>query len=170
MEHSGPERIWVLCERQSGCRSSALESGDRASDRGANAAQDAHVQWIRRAGRRTLHRYGFGVELLGGRRARRIYERMKDIRFAKLVLLVNALVPGTLLLWDVWHGRAGANPINYAIRTLGLLALIFLVLSLLVTPLRKIKRLSWLIHLRRLLGLFAFFYALAHFLTFFIYD
>jgi glycine betaine catabolism B len=95
---------------------------------------------------------------------------MTDIRFAKLVLLVNGLVPGMLLLWDVYHGRAGANPVNYAILTLGLCALIFLSLALLVTPLRKITGLQWLFHLRRRLGLLAFGYALAHFSTFFIFD
>ncbi len=95
---------------------------------------------------------------------------MKDLRFAKFVLAVNGLVPGGLLLWDAYHGNAGANPVNYAIRTTGLLALIFLPLSLLITPLRKITGLSWLFHFRRLLGLFAFFYALAHFAIFFVFD
>ncbi len=95
---------------------------------------------------------------------------MKDLRFAKFVLLVNGLVPGTLLLWDACHGQAGANPVNYAIRTTGLLALIFLCLSLLVTPLRKITGLNWLSHFRRLLGLYAFFYALTHFSIFFVLD
>jgi len=90
--------------------------------------------------------------------------------FAKFVLLVNGLVPGTLLLWDAYHGQAGANPVNYAIRTTGLLALVFLCLSLLVTPLRKITGLNWLFHFRRLLGLYAFFYALTHFLIFFVLD
>ncbi len=95
---------------------------------------------------------------------------MKDIRFAKFVLLVNGLVPGALLLWDVRHGQAGANPVNYAILTTGLMALIFLCLTLLVTPLRKITGLNWLFHFRRLLGLYAFFYALAHFSIFFVFD
>jgi ferredoxin-NADP reductase/DMSO/TMAO reductase YedYZ heme-binding membrane subunit len=95
---------------------------------------------------------------------------MKDVRFAKGVLLVNGLVPGALLLWDAVHGQAGANPVNYAIRTLGLLTLIFLTLTLLVTPLRKITGLHWLFHFRRRLGLLAFGYALAHFSTFFLFD
>ena len=59
---------------------------------------------------------------------------MKDVGFAKFVLLVNGLVPAALLLWDAYHGQAGANPVNYAERTTGILALIFLCLSLLVTP------------------------------------
>jgi ferredoxin-NADP reductase/DMSO/TMAO reductase YedYZ heme-binding membrane subunit len=95
---------------------------------------------------------------------------MKDLRFAKFVLLVNSLVPAAILLWDVWHGHAGANPINYAIRTTGLLALIFLSLTLLVTPLRKLTGLGWLFHFRRPLGLLAFFHALAHFSIFFVFD
>ncbi len=95
---------------------------------------------------------------------------MKDLRFAKFVLLINGLVPGTILLWDVYHGHAGANPVNYAILTTGLLTLIFLSLTLLVTPLRKITGFSWLFHFRRTLGLFAFFYALTHFSIFFIFD
>ena len=95
---------------------------------------------------------------------------MKDLGFAKFVLLVNGLVPGMLLLWDAYHGQAGANPVNYAIRTTGLLALIFLCLSLAVSPFRKITGLNWLFHFRRLLGLYAFFYALAHFSIFFIVD
>ena len=95
---------------------------------------------------------------------------MKDLRFAKCVLLVNGLVPGALLVWDAAHGQAGANPVNYAIRTMGLLALIFLTLTLLVTPLRKLSGLHWLFHFRRRLGLLAFGYALAHFSTFFIFD
>jgi glycine betaine catabolism B len=95
---------------------------------------------------------------------------MKDVRFAKFVLLVNGLVPAALLLWDVLHGQASANPVNYAILTTGILALIFLCLALLVTPLRKITGLNWLFHFRRTLGLYAFFYALAHFATFFFFD
>jgi ferredoxin-NADP reductase/DMSO/TMAO reductase YedYZ heme-binding membrane subunit len=95
---------------------------------------------------------------------------MKDLRFAKLVLLLNALVPGALLLWDAWHGQAGANPVNYAIRTTGLLSLIFLCLTLAVTPLRKITGFQSLFHFRRTLGLYAFFYAAAHFTIFYVFD
>ncbi len=95
---------------------------------------------------------------------------MKNVGFAKFVLLVNGLVPAALLAWDAYHGQAGANPVNYAILTTGILALIFLCLTLLVTPLRKITGLNWLFHFRRTLGLFAFFYALAHFSIFFGLD
>ncbi|HVT83076.1 MAG TPA: ferric reductase-like transmembrane domain-containing protein, partial [Phycisphaerae bacterium] len=94
----------------------------------------------------------------------------QELRFAKFVVFLNALVPAMLLLWDSAHGKTGANPVNYAIRTTGMLALIFLPLSLLVTPLRKLTGFAHLHHFRRMLGLYAFFYALAHFSIFFIYD
>lgn len=95
---------------------------------------------------------------------------MKNLRFAKLVVLLNALVPGALLAWDAWHGQASANPVNYAILTTGMLALVFLCLTLAVTPLRKVTGFQWLFHFRRTLGLYAFFYAAAHFATFFVFD
>jgi ferredoxin-NADP reductase/DMSO/TMAO reductase YedYZ heme-binding membrane subunit len=95
---------------------------------------------------------------------------MKDLRFAKLVVLLNALVPGALLAWDAWRGQASANPVNYAILTTGMLALIFLCLTLAVTPLRKVTGFQSLFHFRRTLGLYAFFYAAAHFATFFVFD
>ena len=93
-----------------------------------------------------------------------------DLRFAKLLVLVNAAVPVTLLGWDAWHHNLGANPVNFAILTTGMLALIFLLLSLAVTPLRKITGLNWIIFSRRTLGLYAFFYASLHFLIFFSLD
>jgi sulfoxide reductase heme-binding subunit YedZ len=93
-----------------------------------------------------------------------------DIRFAKLLVLVNGSVPAALLIWDAYNHHLGANPVNYAILTTGMSALIFLLLTLLVTPLRKISGWNWIISLRRMLGLFAFFYACAHFLIFFSLD
>lgn len=60
-----------------------------------------------------------------------------DIRFVKFLVLVNAAVPAILLGWDACHHSLGANPVNFAILTTGILALIFLMLTLLVTPLRK---------------------------------
>ena len=95
---------------------------------------------------------------------------MKDTRFAKLVLLVNGLVPLTLLLWDVYHKRVGANPLESVTRTTGMLTLVFLIVSLAVTPLRRITGLNWLIRFRRMLGLFAFFYGSLHLMTYIAFD
>ena len=93
-----------------------------------------------------------------------------DLRFAKFLVLVNAAVPLALLGWDAWRHKLGANPVNFAILTTGMSALVFLMLTLLVTPVRKITGLNWIISFRRTLGLYAFFYACMHFLIFFSLD
>jgi DMSO/TMAO reductase YedYZ heme-binding membrane subunit len=93
-----------------------------------------------------------------------------DLRFARLLVLVNAAVPATLLAWDAWHHRLGANPVNFAIHTTGMSALVFLMLTLAVTPLRRVTGLNWIIFSRRTLGLYAFFYACLHFSIFFSLD
>ena len=95
---------------------------------------------------------------------------MKDVRFSKLVLFVNALVPLALLLWDVYHKRVGANPLEFVTRTTGMLTLIFLLITLAVTPVRKIVGLNWLVKFRRMLGLFAFFYGFLHLTTYIWFD
>ena len=79
---------------------------------------------------------------------------MADVRFAKLVIFVNALVPLILLLWDLYYKRVGPNPLEFATRTTGMLTLIFLSLTVAVTPLRKIFDVNSLVKVRRMLGLF----------------
>jgi DMSO/TMAO reductase YedYZ heme-binding membrane subunit len=93
-----------------------------------------------------------------------------DIRFIKLLILVNGAVPFALLMWDQAHHRLGANPQNFLILTTGMMTLVFLLLTLAVTPLRKITGWNWLIQFRRTLGLYAFFYGCLHFLCFFSLD
>ena len=95
---------------------------------------------------------------------------MTDTRFSKLLLFINALVPLALLLWDVYFRRAGANPLEYATRTTGMLTLVFLLLTIAITPVRKVFKLNWLIKFRRMVGLFAFFYGLLHLLTYIAFD
>jgi len=95
---------------------------------------------------------------------------MKDTRFAKLVLFLNAIVPLTLLLWDVYWRKVGANPLEIVTRTTGMLTLLFLILTLAVTPTRKITGLNWLVKFRRMIGLFAFFYGSLHLLTYLWFD
>jgi methionine sulfoxide reductase heme-binding subunit len=93
-----------------------------------------------------------------------------DIRFLKLLILVNGLVPLALLVWDQGHKQLGANPQNFLILTTGMMTLSFLMLTMAVTPLRKITGWNWLIQFRRMLGLYAFFYGCLHFLCFFSLD
>src|SRR5437867_1774711 len=95
---------------------------------------------------------------------------MKDPRFARLVIFVNGLVPLTLLLWDWYRKQVGANPLEFVTRTTGMLTLVFLLISLAVSPLRRITGLNWLIRFRRMLGLFAFFYGSLHLMTYIAFD
>lgn len=95
---------------------------------------------------------------------------MKDTRFAQTVIFINSAVPLTLLTWDWYRGQLGANPTEFATRTTGVLTLIFLILALAVTPLRKALGLPWMIKFRRLLGLYGFFYGCVHLLTYVWFD
>ena len=95
---------------------------------------------------------------------------MNDVRFYKLLISVNALIPLGLLLIDASNGRLGANPIEFFLRTTGVLTLTFLLITLAVTPLRKIFGWNSLIKYRRMLGLFAFFYGCLHLVTYSIFD
>ena len=93
-----------------------------------------------------------------------------DVKFARFLVFVNALVPLALLLWDGYHHRLGANPPEFATRATGVLALVFILITLLVTPLRKLTGANWLAKFRRMLGLYAFFYAGLHLLAYSLFD
>ncbi len=93
-----------------------------------------------------------------------------DIKFYKLLVFVNALVPLALVGWDWRRGQLGANPLDFITRTTGTLTLVFLVLTLAVTPLRKWTGANWLVRLRRMLGLYAFFYGALHLLCYVWFD
>ena len=95
---------------------------------------------------------------------------MNEIKFNKFLIFVNSLVPLALLGWDAFRGNLGANPIEFFIRTTGVLTLIFLFVTLAVTPLRKIFGWNQLIKFRRMLGLYAFFYAFLHLIAYGIFD
>ena len=95
---------------------------------------------------------------------------MKDPRFSKFLLFTNALVPLVLLLWDVYYKKVGANPAEFMTRTTGMLTLVFLMITLAVSPVRQITGLNWLVKFRRMLGLFAFFYGSLHLLTYVFFD
>src|ERR1044072_1668697 len=90
--------------------------------------------------------------------------------FPKVVVFVNAVIPLVLLLWDLYNKRVGPNPLEFATRTTGMLTLVFLSLTVAVTPLRKIFGVNSLVKVRRMLGLFAFFYGALHLLTYVWFD
>ena len=95
---------------------------------------------------------------------------MNDIRFYKIVVFINALVPLLLLAIDASRGWLGANPIEFFLRTTGVLTLLFLFVTLSITPLRKLFGWNQLIKFRRMLGLFAFFYGCVHLTTYSVFD
>src|SRR5687767_4436463 len=95
---------------------------------------------------------------------------MTDIKFNKILIFINALVPLALLAWDAFWQKLGANPVEFFLRTTGVLTLLFLLITLTVTPLRRIFGWNSLIKFRRMLGLFAFFYALLHLITYARFD
>ncbi len=94
----------------------------------------------------------------------------------KAVVFLAALIPLTLLIMDALSGNLGANPVEAITHRTGDWVLNFLLITLAVTPLRKITGWHWLLRIRRMLGLYAFFYVLLHFTTyiwldrFFVFD
>ena len=95
---------------------------------------------------------------------------MQDVKFNKFLISLNALIPLAFLLFDGYRGMLGANPIEFFLRTTGVLALTCLLITLSVTPLRKIFGWNGLIKYRRMLGLYAFFYAVIHLITYSIFE
>jgi len=93
-----------------------------------------------------------------------------DIKFTRFLLFINGLVPAVLLAWDAYRGKLGANPFEFATRATGVLTLVFLFVTLAVTPLRRLTGANWLVKLRRQVGLYAFFYGCLHLLTYVWFD
>jgi ferredoxin-NADP reductase/DMSO/TMAO reductase YedYZ heme-binding membrane subunit/ferredoxin len=95
---------------------------------------------------------------------------MFDVPFLKRLVILNGLVPLSILAWDAWRGQLGANSVNYAIHVTGIIALLFLVFSLAITPLKAATGWNTLIAYRRALGLYGFFYAVVHMFLYVVFD
>jgi len=95
---------------------------------------------------------------------------MNRLRITKILIFLVALVPLGRLAWKAWHGLLGANPIEVITHSTGDWTLILVLATLAITPLRQITRQYWLIGVRRMIGLFAFFYAVLHFTTYIWLD
>ena len=78
-------------------------------------------------------------------------------------MFLLCLVPVARLAWLAWRHDLGANPIEHITRATGWWTLTFLMITLTVTPARTLLLQPWLLRLRRMLGLFAFFYVSLHF-------
>jgi sulfoxide reductase heme-binding subunit YedZ len=102
------------------------------------------------------------------------------IRWFKVAAFLACLGPLARLLWgffgphptniQTWGAGLGANPIEFITHSTGDWTLIFLLITLAITPVRKLSRQPWLIAYRRMFGLFAFFYGTLHFLTYIWLD
>jgi sulfoxide reductase heme-binding subunit YedZ len=88
------------------------------------------------------------------------------LRYFKPVIFLACLAPLGMLVWRGFHSALGANPIEAITHFTGDWTLTFLLITLSITPLRRITRQYWLIGLRRMLGLFAFFYGTLHLTTY----
>jgi len=88
----------------------------------------------------------------------------------KAAVFLTALLPFAKLAVAAYADELGANPIEKMTHVTGFWALSFLLITLAVTPLRRLSGCLWLMRLRRMLGLFAFFYASLHFATYLVLD
>jgi sulfoxide reductase heme-binding subunit YedZ len=94
----------------------------------------------------------------------------KGVRILKAIIAIGALAPAAMLVFGAFTDDLTANPIEYVTHETGSAALVLLLLTLSVTPLRRLTGWNEIIRLRRMLGLFAFFYASLHFLTWAVLD
>jgi sulfoxide reductase heme-binding subunit YedZ len=92
------------------------------------------------------------------------------VRFTKIAVFAAALIPLGRLAWKALHDGLGANPIEVITHSTGDWTLILVLVTLSITPLRRMTRQYWLIGIRRMIGLFAFFYGTLHFLTYIWLD
>jgi sulfoxide reductase heme-binding subunit YedZ len=88
------------------------------------------------------------------------------LRYFKPVVFLACLAPLARLAWRGFQADLGANPIEFITHATGDWTLRFLLITLAITPLRRLTRQYWLIGYRRMLGLFAFFYGVLHLMTY----
>ncbi len=88
------------------------------------------------------------------------------LRALKVAVFLACLGPFSVLVWKGFHQELGANPVDVITRSTGKWTLTFLLITLGVTPLRKLTSSPWMVRFRRMLGLFAFFYGTLHLMTF----
>jgi methionine sulfoxide reductase heme-binding subunit len=95
---------------------------------------------------------------------------LKQLRILKVLIFLGGLVPLGRLAWKTFHNGLGANPVEVITHSTGDWTLILILTTLSITPLRKLSKQYWLIGVRRMIGLFAFFYGCLHFTTYIWLD
>lgn len=93
-----------------------------------------------------------------------------QIRLVKLTIFVASLLPLMLIIYRGMVGALGANPLEFITRATGDWTIYFLCLTLCISPLRRLTGWHWLQRMRRLCGLYVFFYAVLHFTCFLWFD
>lgn len=91
-------------------------------------------------------------------------------RVIKPIVFIASLLPLAWLVWGAFNDGLGANPVETITNTTGIWTLRFLAISLAITPIRWLTKWNPLVQLRRMLGLYAFFYGTLHFTTYFVLD
>ena len=94
----------------------------------------------------------------------------KQLRVMKIAVWLLALVPFLRIVFLGATDQFGANPLEFVTRSTGTWTLVLLCCTLAVTPLRRLTGMNWLIRIRRMLGLFTFFYGTIHFLIWLLVD
>lgn len=94
----------------------------------------------------------------------------RHVATVKAAVFAAGLYPLARLVWLGWTGGLGANPVEFITRSTGTWTLVLLCITLGVTPLRRFTGWPWLVRLRRMFGLYAFFYACLHFTTYLWLD
>ena len=95
---------------------------------------------------------------------------MNQLQFLRALVVLNGAIPLVMLLWDAYRGQLGANSVNNALHITGILSLVFLFLSLLMSPLKWSTGWGGWIAFRRALGLYGFFYAVVHLVIYVGFD
>lgn len=91
-------------------------------------------------------------------------------RWLKIPVFLLCLIPIAELIWRMYRQDLGANPVEYVTHQTGIWSLRFLAITLAITPARKLLRIPELIRYRRMMGLYAFFYAWMHLMTYVVLD
>jgi len=94
----------------------------------------------------------------------------KQSTILKVLLFILSLGPVSVLTYYAFTDNLGANPVEYLTRATGTWTLVYLCITLGITPVRKLSGWNWLSQYRRMFGLFAFFYVCLHFTTYLWFD
>jgi sulfoxide reductase heme-binding subunit YedZ len=94
----------------------------------------------------------------------------RHVKWLKIPVFLLCLGPTAVLTWKFFTDKLGANPLEVLQHSTGNWALIFLCITLAITPFRRLLHQNWLIRFRRMAGLFAFWYGCLHLATYVVFD